>query len=398
MPFGCNNVGDEAILECAVKTFMEAAPSARITVSTRDREATERRLNNVATCSLLAFDKDVDSSDLEATIAQHDVIVWCGATGLSDYPHCPLQILRVARQRAKRTILWCVGMNNNFNPAFFRVQPGKRQRLLGAATRLTSGLIDFVSLQETFWNHRVRRRIRRELAKAELVVVRDSQSEAELRRCGVQREVCVGADPALLLQPADLGKDTLPPGIQAILDSGRTRIGLCTSAQQPISQEKELAECLDALSRDLDANIVGIPMNPLTDSASMARLAGHMHMRERMSILTGSYTPSEILAIASQMDVVVSSRLHLLILASTANIPIIGIARGSKIENYLGNFGLRSVGTVNDCDYDQLGNEIKRCLAQKDRIARDIADGRSRLLQRLNHATQQLRIALQATE
>jgi len=66
--------------------------------------------------------------------------------------------------------------------------------------------------------------------------------------------------------------------------------------------------------------------------------------------------------VASRMSVVVSSRLHLLILSSVVGVPIVGIARGSKVDNFLAHFGLVPVGSVDDCDFDALKREVTRML------------------------------------
>lgn len=54
---------------------------------------------------------------------------------------------------------------------------------------------------------------------------------------------------------------------------------------------------------------------------------------------------------AAKCDVVLSSRLHLLILAANVGTPGLGIARGSKLANWLSNFGRTVEGSVYDCDW-----------------------------------------------
>ena len=124
-------------------------------------------------------------------------------------------------------------------------------------------------------------------------------------------------------------------------------------------------------------------MNPLTDSALMARLAGRMNHRELITVITGEYQPAEILAIASRMSVVVSSRLHLLILSSIVGVPIVGIARGSKVDNFLAHFDLVPVGSVDDCDFSALKREVIRMLeapeAYRERARIVQAEGLERL-------------------
>ena len=361
VPFGCDNVGDEAILECAVGIFREVFPGAHITASTNDPERTAVRLG-IETCRLLGFFNDVSPEETRSIIGAHDCFVWCGATGLSDYPHVTPVLMQIAQSLGKKTVLWGVGMNDELNPVFHRVQAGRSQKVLRLATLATLGTVDAVRIEEKRRNARSRRGIAACLNRADLVILRDTQSRTEAVRSGVTRELHVGADSAILLAPESLERVALAPGVLELLQSERPKIGLCVSAQAAITKERELALCLDELASSTGAHIVAIPMNPLTDSALMARLAGRMIHRQHITVLTGEYQPAEILAVASRMSVVVSSRLHLLILSAVAGVPIVGIARGSKVDNFLAHFGLVPVGSVDDCDFAALKREVTRML------------------------------------
>ena len=361
VPFGCDNVGDEAILCCALSIFREVAPEAEITVSTSDPERTATRLH-VATCGLLGFFDEVPHDETVRIIDAHDCFVWCGATGLSDYPQVTTALMHIAQERGKKTILWGVGMNDELTPSIHRVHPGRRKQLLLALQAASLGLVDTIALEERRRDRRSRRKIARCVNAADLVVVRDKQSRDELHRSGVHNEIIVGADSAIRLRPADLAEQALASGIRSELESEQPKIGLCVSAQGAINDERALAGCFDEIIETAHVHIVGIPMNPLTDSALMARLAGRMKHRECFSVLTGEYEPEEILAVAQRMQVIVSSRLHLLILASVVHVPVVGISRGSKVDNFLSSFGLHAVGQVESCDFSGLKDEVLRLL------------------------------------
>lgn len=379
VPFGCENVGDEAILECAVQIFREVFPGAGITVCTNDPERTAARLG-VEACRLLGFNGDVSQEETRSVIGAHDCFVWCGATGLSDYPHVTLGLMGIAQSLGKKTVVWGVGMNDELNPAFHRVQRSRLRRLLGIATL---GMVDAAGIEERRRESKTRRAIAECLGRADLVILRDTQSRGEVLRSGVTCEVHVGADSAILLKPESLESMPLAPGILSLLQDDRPKIGLCVSAQAAIMKERELALCLDEMASSTGAHLVAIPMNPLTDSALMARLAGRMVHREHITVLTGEYQPAEILAVASRMSVVVSSRLHLLILSSIVGVPIVGIARGSKVDNFLAHFGLVPVGSVDDCDFGALQREVSRLLmspqAYRERTTVVQSEGMARL-------------------
>jgi polysaccharide pyruvyl transferase WcaK-like protein len=131
-------------------------------------------------------------------------------------------------------------------------------------------------------------------------------------------------------------------------------------------------------------------MNPLTDAPLMAGLQQQMNHPERAVVIEGRYEPSEILAVAAKLDVIASSRLHLLILASIVHVPIVGISRGSKVDNFLQPFGLTPVGSVDSCDFGQLKSEILRMIQTRKDFETQSLHIRNRLLQRLDFAIGQL--------
>ncbi|MEI6218669.1 MAG: polysaccharide pyruvyl transferase family protein, partial [bacterium] len=325
VPFGRNNVGDEAILECVVSIVREVTPDAEISVSTDDGTQTARKLG-LRCVPLFGFAPPYSRAEMVAELAAHDVFIWAGATGLSDYPEIPVEMLRIAKAAGRKTIVWSVGMNDELNPAKYSVLPGRRHALLTAISSATLGAFDAIAWEERRRVVRARTLVSKAIDAADLVVVRDPESSVQLQGCGVTREIVVGADSALILRPALLDSVRMDDTLRAELAGPGPRIGFCVSAQRAIRDEGALIAVFDRLVLERDARIVFIPMNPLTDSKLMAGLRLQMKRPDRAFVLEGRYEPSEILAVASKMDVIASSRLHLLIFASIVNVPIIGIS------------------------------------------------------------------------
>jgi polysaccharide pyruvyl transferase WcaK-like protein len=94
------------------------------------------------------------------------------------------------------------------------------------------------------------------------------------------------------------------------------------------------------------------------------------------------------------MDLIISSRLHLIILASIVHVPFIGVSRGSKVDNFLKAYGLESVGNVEQCDFDRLKRETERLLAGGDAFEARSREVRTHLLDRLSKATDRLKEVL----
>ncbi len=393
VPFGRNNVGDEAILECIVEVVREVFPTAQITVSTDQQEDTAARLS-VLTVPLFGFNPPYSPSQMETCVAETDVFIWAGATGLSDYPEIPLRMLEIAHQSGTKTVIWGVGMNDEFNPFIYRVQPGKRRMLLDLFSLLTFGHIDFVKLREARAEKRAREKIVEELNRCDLVVLRDPETLASVHACGDVPDAIVGADSAELLAPVPLEQVNLGEAARDILTCDSRKIGLCISAQRQLVHEPELINFLDRLA-EADYRIVFLPMNHATDAPLMDSLRARMKNRDHSVVIQGQHPPRAILAIAGQLDLVISSRLHLLILASVLHVPIIGISRGTKVDNFLTAFGHTSAGSVDECDFDHMQTELDRLIDSREEFREVSTAVHEVLLQRLDAAKLRLMQVLQ---
>jgi polysaccharide pyruvyl transferase WcaK-like protein len=327
-------------------------------------------------------------------LGEHDVFIWAGATGLSDYPEIPVEMLRLAQRAGRKTVVWNVGMNDELNPAKYRVLPGKRRTVLALLSRFALGLWDGVAWEEQRRVQRARTAVANALNDAELVVVRDPESREQVLQCGTCSEVIVGADSALLLELASAEQMKLPAAVMSLLSFAGPKIGICVSAQRKIANLDKLVAYCDGLVENDTRRVLFIPMNPITDAGLMEELRRKMKWPDRAAILEGRYEPAEILWVASRMDLIISSRLHLIILASIVHTPFIGVSRGSKVDNFLNPFGLQSVGSVEQCDFARLRQETERLLSERPAFTVRSRAVRGQLLQRLSGATARLREVL----
>ena len=394
VPFGRKNIGDEAILASVVGLVRKAAPGATLTVSTDD-PATAARLD-VEVCPLFGFDVVPYSEDeMKATMARHDAYIWSGATGLSDYPDRACQLLSAARAAGCRRVIWNVGMNSELNPAKYKLQ-GRRLQFARAADTLTLGIFGIRHRMESAMESRARAALCAELSDCQLVVTRDPQSARELERSGLPAsKVLVGADSALVQAQSPWPPAALDPDDAARLETpGVRRVGLCVSAQREITRWPELVAALDRILALPGVEIVGLPMNPVTDLEILQRLQRDVAKPAAFQVIAAVTEPEDITALAARMDVLISSRLHLLILGSINHVPLVGISRGSKVDNFLAPFGLDAVGSVESCDFDRLVAETARWLDGRDEFRQRSEKVRADLLARLDRATGRLKEVL----
>ena len=358
IPLGCDNIGDEAIIAAVVGMLKAAVPGVELSVATAD-PATAGFLGvkvvppfGFAGCSLDGF----------AEVArQHDAYVWCGATGLSDYPHVALDLLEIAQREGVATFIWGVGMDDELNPVFFKAH-GKR--------RLALKCLGLVGWYERRLREKLRVRIAALLPRCRGVWLRDPQSAAMLASLGFAN-AGIAADTAMLFS-------SLIDSNKTLRDTKRPypTLGLCISTQRQVA-DLDGVKGLIAAVRNSGAKVLGIPMNPKTDRELLERLG--------VECINGT-TPEAVMSAAANCDVVLSSRLHLLILAANAGTPGLGIARGSKLANWLSNFGQTVEGSVYDCDWERVTGRVLDALKTRGEWDKVRDKAYSELLSRLSLA------------
>lgn len=361
IPLGCDNIGDEAILLCVIQIFREIVPDAHLTVSTRRGVELERKLG-VAAVPLFGFDREHSLAQFRSVIQEYDWYVWAGATGLSDYPAMGCALLETAQSAGVGTLVWNVGMNDQFNPAFFRLG-GKKKWICSVIQKMTG--FDLAARWEAHLVAKIRNRIANALAPCSLVSLRDQESLIALRHCAPFPDAIVGADSAIFLPFAVF--EELPwesDRIRQRFSAASRRVAICLSAQNQIRECDRFAAWMkQCLVKDPDLLFVMIPMNPKTDFELMKQLREKLLHPDRV-ILSSFQEPEEVQSLVSQCRLTISSRLHLLILSLNAQVPAIGIARGSKVRNYLMQFGLPVAGSVDSIDFECLNRSLQKYAEQ----------------------------------
>ena len=382
VPFGCDNIGDEAILASVIGLVRGICPDAELIVSTGDRAGTERKFG-LKTVPLYGFDPAVPAERLGDALDGLDFYIWAGATGLSDYPEMACSLLETAQSKGVRTVVWGVGMNDVFNPAFFTLH-GKKKKLAD----MLKSCCGF-NLEKRWIGRRVeaiRERLAQTLAKCDLIVLRDPKSLAMLRLCAPFPDAVAGADTAILQKQC--APEALPwsESERDLFRSASVRMALCVSEQNRIRESDKFIGWLDGMIESHPGMlVVTVPMNPKKDFRVMEELKRISKHPDRILSLR-FLEPEEVQAVAAECSVIVSSRLHLLILGLNNLVPGVGIARGSKIEYFLSRFGLTTAGTTDALDLPGLTESVEWALTHQDEFKRHAASVRAGLLDDLKQA------------
>lgn len=390
VPFGCDNIGDEAILASVIGLVRGICPDAELVVSTGDRAGTERKFG-LKTVPLYGFDPAVPAERLRESLDGIDWYVWAGATGLSDYPEMACSLLETAHACGVRTVVWGVGMNDVFNPAFFTLR-GKKKKL---ADTLKSCI--GLDLEKRWIGRRVRSvrgRLAAALGRCELIVLRDAKSLDELRLCAPFPSAVAGADTAILQKQCSPNELPWSESDRDIFQSVSARMAVCVSEQNQIRELDQFVAWLDGMIETHPGLlVVTIPMNPKKDFRVMAGMKERSKHPDRILSLR-FLEPEEVQTIAAGCSVIVSSRLHLLILGLNNLVPGVGIARGSKIEFFLSRFGLTTAGTTDRLDLPRLTESVEWALSHQAEFKSRAASVRADMLADLDRATALLKQTL----
>ncbi|GGT64485.1 polysaccharide pyruvyl transferase family protein [Streptomyces purpureus] len=184
--------------------------------------------------------------------------------------------------------------------------------------------------------------VRATLSDAAEVTVRDEESKLVLEEAGLARPVCVTADPALLLEPGDSGIELLraegvPRGVRLVGMSVREP-GRAAEHLDEEGYHQLLANVGDFLVHRLDAHVVFVPMER-DDIRHAHAVVSHMIHAERCHVLHGSYRPQQVLDIVQQLDLAIGMRLHFLIFAALAGIPLLPLPYAGKVFDFAQQIG-----------------------------------------------------------
>lgn len=184
--------------------------------------------------------------------------------------------------------------------------------------------------------------VRATLADAAEVTVRDEESKLVLEEAGLTRPISVTADPALLLEPGDGGEELLraegvPRGGHLVGMSVREP-GRAAEHLDEEGYHQLLGNVADFLVHRLDGHVVFVPMER-DDIRHAHGVVSHMIHAERCQVLHGTYRPQQVLDIVKQLDLAIGMRLHFLIFAALAGIPLLPLPYAGKVFDFAQQIG-----------------------------------------------------------
>ena len=184
------------------------------------------------------------------------------------------------------------------------------------------------------------------LSQAVAVTLRDISSIAFLKvHMPLHTPLELVADPAFLLQPCsdERLKDVLFEEDLDEIDQPLFGVAVKGSVKDKRAIVG-LAQAVDIIARGYDMHPVFVPFHHPSDTKFAEKIAALM--QEKPTILKKRWLPSEFLGLFGRFEFVLGMRLHSLIFAAKAKVPFAGISYDPKIDEFLREFDFKPVGRV----------------------------------------------------
>ncbi|ELZ08701.1 polysaccharide pyruvyl transferase [Natrinema thermotolerans DSM 11552] len=142
-----------------------------------------------------------------------------------------------------------------------------------------------------------------------------------------------------------------------------------------------IADIADWLVKEKNANVVfastctSLAGYHNDDRLIAGQVVNHMEhgQRDEVQILTGEYTPQDLVEIYEQMDLHIGMRMHSNILAMMAETPVVAIQYQFKTKGLMEQFGLLDyMIDINDVDEESLHQIVDDALSNRTSITKTI--------------------------
>ncbi|MBE7004895.1 MAG: polysaccharide pyruvyl transferase CsaB [Ruminococcaceae bacterium] len=322
--YGFRNLGDDAILLALRNRLHEAVPGASLVALSRRPSETQEK------CGVEAVNR-FEPFAVRRTIKGASCFVSGGGSLLQDHTSTRsllyyTMLIRMAKHYGKPIMFYA----NGIGPV--ETEPD-------------------------------RKRVREVAEMADVITLRDEESLDALREMGVQNpNISVTSDPVYSLEAGESarGLDRLR---QRGIPADRPIVGVSVRFAAGMEPNiTEFAKFCDALSKT--ATVVFLDMQQPDDTAASAAVRGQM-TAAAYEIAT-PYDPLAMADMIAAMEAVVSTRLHSMILAACAHVPVLGVVYDPKVSACAHTLGMPEAGTLASFDAGKALETLQTVLDHRD--------------------------------
>jgi len=242
-----------------------------------------------------------------------------------------------------------------------------------------------------------RRLTQRIVNRVDVITLRENQSFEELSNLNISKpRIIVTADPALTIEPADSKEVGRIFDLEGI-DRKGPFVGISARGWGEYQGYKDvIAAAADYMIEKYGVKCIFIPMHFPGDLAVTECIS--RRMKNGSFIIRNRYSGSSILGIIKRMEMLVGMRLHALIFAASAGVPMIGLEYEKKVGGfleYINQAEQASAGHVESLDPEALKGIIDNTWAARAQIRNHLAKITPELKDK---ALQNARIAVELIE
>lgn len=222
-------------------------------------------------------------------------------------------------------------------------------------------------------NHERSREMTRDtLNQVDLITLRDSASAELLKKIGVNKpKILITADPALDLEGASTEKGRmLLSEIGTPLDKKLFGVSVRRWQNNNPDFERIIAEVCDYVSEKYDMMPVFIPMQIERDLMISQSIAARM--KHKAVVVKKRYPVDEVMSIVASMNLCIGMRLHSLIYAAVASVPLIGLVYDPKVSSFMEHTHQKLYTGVKDLSARKLITLIDECMNNYKEISKDL--------------------------
>jgi polysaccharide pyruvyl transferase WcaK-like protein len=350
--YGNLSIGDDAILLSIKNYFQQNFPQYNLIVSSYRPEDTEKQFN--LPCIL-------QGRTLEGLIIMYknrkkfDTVIFGGGGIIETHNYKIKSILGTLQKTSK----FFLGAILNKDVVF-----------LGIGTNTTEypGYIRIL-LKEVFRH-------------AQSINTRDEGSYNAIKRINPHVEVNNCTDPALLLGEQYAAGGESASKVDAIAVNIMPFYTLVNDKNVMVSQRHKLSAFLDEIIEKFDKEIHFFPMVLSSDPNEQAAMLSLMKNKHRVKEFSPTLTPYEFMNTLSRYPLLIGTRLHANILSFNANVPVLGLAYHTKIDNLFNVFNDKDFISFPLLTFDtnEVIKTIRKILDNNDEIKQRISEIKGRVI------------------
>lgn len=300
--YGGLNLGDEAILQSIIEQFNKYI-SADFTIFTKDEEDTKERYPKYKVVAV----RELTKNEIIPEIENLDMFILGGGGILYDGE------AKIYLREAE------LAVEKNIPSMVYAISAGP------LVTRNEQQGVNEV------------------LNSVDIITVRDKKAGKILEEVGVNKDIIITADPAFLIKPEPLPKNTLQV---EHMENKKVLVAMSVREQgnpapdiNPDTYHGILADAADYMVDRFDAHIVFIPMErKKSDMQNSHAVISRMLRPQRAWVLKEKYTPGQMLTLMKHFNLAVGMRLHFLIFAALQEVPFVALSYSPKVEALLNDF------------------------------------------------------------